>query len=96
MALTLKGSRPREIRIEKGLTTQRRARWRKRRASARLARTMSIKLTRARYRGNKWVLLVCTIVFFPVAILLFMLDAVWIEQEITQEELQELERGSWT
>ncbi len=54
---------------------------------------MSIKLTRARYRGNKWVLLVCTIVFFPVAILLFMLDAVWIEQEITQEELQELERG---
>ncbi len=57
---------------------------------------MSIKLTRARYRGNKWVLLVCTIVFFPVAVLLFMRDGVWIQQEITQDELQELQRGSWT
>ena len=54
---------------------------------------MSIKMTRVRYRGNKWVLLVCTIVFFPVAVLLFLLDAVWIEQEITPDELEELDRS---
>jgi hypothetical protein len=54
---------------------------------------MSIKLRRVRYRGNKWVLFVWTVLFFPVAILLFILDAVWIEQEITPEELQVLERG---
>jgi len=54
---------------------------------------MSIKLRRVRYRGNKWVLFVWTIVFFPVAILLFVLDAVWIEQEITPEEFEDLDRS---
>ena len=54
---------------------------------------MSIKLRRVRYRGNKWVLFVWTIVFFPVAVLLFILDAVWIEQEITQQQLEDLDNS---
>jgi len=54
---------------------------------------MSIKLTRVRYYGNKWVLFVWTVVFFPVAILLFVLDAALIEQAVTPEQLQELEHG---
>jgi hypothetical protein len=53
-----------------------------------------IKLRRFRYLGNKWVLFVWTVLFFPVAVLLFVLNAVWIEQEITPEELERLDRGS--
>ena len=52
---------------------------------------MSIKLRKIRYHGNKRVLFVLTVLFFPIAILLFMLNAAWIEQEITPEELEELD-----
>ena len=52
---------------------------------------MSIKLTRVHYCGNKWVLLVLTLIFFPLAVLLFLLDAVWIQEEITPDQLAELE-----
>lgn len=38
-------------------------------------------------------LLVWTLLFFPVAVLLFFLNTVWIEQEITPEELERLDRG---
>jgi len=62
--------------------------------SSRLDLAVSVKVWRVRYCGNKWVLFVWTVLFFPVAILLFVLDAVWIEQEIAPEELEKLERGS--
>ena len=55
---------------------------------------VSIKVRRVRYLGNKWVWFVWAVVFFPVAVVLFLLDAVWIEQEIAPEELEELERRS--
>ncbi|MEM8884838.1 MAG: hypothetical protein AAGD14_12265 [Planctomycetota bacterium] len=52
---------------------------------------MSIKFKRVRYLGSKWVLFFWTILFFPVAVLLFVLDAVWIEHEATPEELNALD-----
>lgn len=52
---------------------------------------MSIKARRFHYHGNKWVLFVWAVVLFPVAIVLFLLDAVWVEQDITPEQLEQLE-----
>ena len=54
---------------------------------------MSIKLKRFRYRGDKWWLLVWTVIFFPIAIMLFLLQAVWTEEEITPHELEELDKS---
>jgi hypothetical protein len=53
---------------------------------------VTIKLRRVRYLGNKWVLFVWTVIFFPVAVVLFLLDAVWIEQDISPADLEKLER----
>jgi protein-S-isoprenylcysteine O-methyltransferase Ste14 len=51
---------------------------------------MSIKVRRLHYRGSRWVPLFWTIVFFPVAILLFALNAILTEEEITRPELDQL------
>ncbi len=45
------------------------------------------KIRYVRYLGNKWFLFVWAVVFFPLAIFLFLLDAVLIEQEIDDDEL---------
>jgi len=55
---------------------------------------MSIKVGRVHYHGNKWVLFVWAVVFFPVAVVLLVLDAVWIEEDIAPEQLAALERRS--
>jgi hypothetical protein len=45
---------------------------------------------RLHYRGNKWVPFVWAILLFPVTIVLFAFNAVWIEEEITHGELDQL------